>query len=142
MELTKTVQNPKKIERVWYLIDADNIILGRLSTKIATLLRGKDKAIFDPSRDCGDFVVVVNADKIKFSGKKFEQKKYYRHSGYPGGLKTQNLSDLFEKDPAKVLFMAVSGMISNTRLKKEILKRLKIYKGSEHKHQAQKLTIV
>jgi len=139
MNITRSAQNPNKIERVWYLVDAKGKILGRIATAIARLLRGKDKPIYDPARACGDFVVVINSKEIKFTGKKLEQKQYYRHSGYIGGLKSQTLAELFQKDPSRVLLLAVSGMIPNNRLKKEILKRLKIYSGSEHKHQAQKL---
>lgn len=139
MKLTKTVQNPKKIQRSWYLVDANGKILGRLATKIVNLLRGKDKPIFDPSRDCGDYVVVINSNQIKFTGRKLEQKTYYRHSGYPGGLKSKTLAELFKADSTQVLFLAVKGMIPSNRLKKGILKRLKIYKDSKHKHEAQQL---
>lgn len=114
------------MERTTYTIDATDRILGRLATEIATLLRGKHKEDFVPNKDAGDFVVVKNFSKIKITGKKMEQKKYYRHSGYPGGLKEIVLSQLFKKDPVQVLRGAVWGMMPKNRLRKEQIKRLKV----------------
>jgi large subunit ribosomal protein L13 len=116
----------KKINRKIHKIDVTNQPLGRVATQTATLLRGKHKPEFEPHMDCGDFVEISNIDKIKFSGKKLEQKKYYHYSGYPGGLKETSLEDLFKKNPAAVLKKAVRGMLPNNRLRKNMLKRLKI----------------
>ena len=138
MKLTALANN-QKTERDWYLINAEKLILGRLATRIAELLLGKHKTNFDPSRDRGDFVVVINIAKIKITGNKVEQKKYYRHSGYPGGIKERSLKAMLENDPTQVLTFAVRGMIPKNRLQKVRMKRLKLYADAEHKHQAQKL---
>jgi large subunit ribosomal protein L13 len=116
----------KKIERKTHIIDATNQFLGRLASKIANLLMGKEKSNFDYSRDTGDFVIVKNASKIKFTGKKLKNKKYYSHSGYLGGLKEKRLIEIFQKDPAKVLKMAVFGMLPKNKLRKQRMRRLKI----------------
>jgi len=123
--------------RKWYLIDAKGKILGRLATKIAVILRGKDKTIFSPHIDCGDHVVVINADQIKLTGQKWDQKKYYRHSGYPGALKTTTAKEMREKKPENLLAEAVKGMIPRNRLRTHVLSKLKIYAGEDHKHSAQ-----
>lgn len=138
MKLTKINTNPKT-DRVWHLIDAEKIVLGRLATRIATILLGKHRVDYDPTRDRGDFVVITNILKIKFTGNKLEQKQYYKHSGYPGGLKSKNLKEIWSKDPKQVIIKAVSGMIPKNRLYKARLKRLKIYLDDKHKHQAQQL---
>jgi len=114
------------MERKTYIIDATDQPLGRLASRIALLLRGKNKSAWVPNKDMGDFVVVKNIEKLKFTGKKFEQKIYYRHSGYPGGLKEQKLKELFEKNPAQVLRNAVLGMLPKNKLRKQQIKRLKI----------------
>lgn len=134
--------SPKKqdIDRKWYIVDAKDQTLGRIAVKIAVKLRGKDKPLFAPHVDCGDFVVVINAEKIKVTGDKMESKKYYRHSGYPGGLKTTPLKDLMVKKPTEALKKAIAGMIPANRLKKNILAKLKIYAGDEHPHEAQEPT--
>ncbi len=123
--------------RQWYIVDAENQILGRLSSVIATKLRGKDKPYFTPHIDNGDFIVVVNAEKIKVTGTKMKDKKYYRHSGYPGGLKETNLKTLLEKKPETVIYQAVKGMLPKNRLGRAQLKKLKIYSGPDHPHRAQ-----
>jgi large subunit ribosomal protein L13 len=131
---------PKKEEIVkkWWLIDADGRTLGRLATEVATLLRGKRKPEFTPFIDCGDFVVVVNAEKINVTGKKIEQKKYYSHSGYPGGIKVKTLEELLETKPEEVVRKAVWGMIPKGKLGRAVYKKLKVYKGPDHPHEAQK----
>lgn len=123
--------------RQWYIVDAENQILGRLSSVIATKLRGKDKPDFTPHIDNGDFIVVVNAEKIKVTGTKMRDKKYYRHSGYPGGLKETNLKTLLEKKPETAIYQAVKGMLPKNRLGRAQLKKLKIYSGPDHPHRAQ-----
>ena len=128
----------EEIEKKWWLIDADGKILGRLATEVATLLRGKRKPEFTPFIDCGDFVVIVNAEKINVTGKKMEQKKYYSHSGYPGGLKVNTLEELLDKKPEEVIRKAVWGMIPKGKLGRAVYKKLKVYKGPEHPHDAQK----
>ncbi len=131
---------PKKdeIEKKWWLIDADGKVLGRLATEIAVLLRGKKNPKYVDFMDSGDFVIVVNAEKIKVTGKKIEQKKYYSHSGYPGGLKEKTLKELLEKKPEEVIRKAVWGMIPKNKLGRAVHKKLKVYKGPDHPHQAQK----
>jgi len=133
---------PKKeeIEKKWWLIDADGRTLGRLATEIAILLRGKRKPEFAPFLDCGDFVVVINAEKITLTGKKLEQKKYYSHSGYPGGLKVKTLKEVIENKPEEVIRKAVWGMIPKGKLGRAVYKKLKVYKGPDHPHEAQKHT--
>ena len=130
-------KKPDMQQQKWYIIDAENQTLGKLSTKIANILRGKDKAIFTPHMDCGDMVVVINAEKVAVTGNKEEQKMYYRHSGYPGGLKQRSLGEQREKNPTKILEVAVKGMLPKNRLNKDFMRKLKIYPGSEHPHTAQ-----
>lgn len=127
----------EEIERSWHLIDLDGQTVGRVATQIATLLRGKHKPIFTPHVDCGDFVVCVNADKLVFTGNKAEQKQYYRHSGYPGGLKSITAKELLEKRPEDVITYAVRGMLPKGPLGRQIRKKLKVYAGPEHPHEAQ-----
>jgi len=121
----------------WVIVDASDKVLGRLASKIADKLRGKDKPIFTPHVDCGDFVVVVNAEKIKVTGNKFEDKKYYTHSLYPGGLKTKTFKDMNATKPEKIIELAVKGMLPKNKLSNQIIKKLKIYAGSDHPHEAQ-----
>ena len=125
------------VDRKWHLVDLEGQTVGRAASQIATLLRGKHKPIFTPHLDCGDFVVCVNADKIEFSGNKLRDKVYRRHSLYPGGLKEISAGELMERAPEKVIEFAVQGMLPKNKLGKKILKKLKVYAGSEHPHQAQ-----
>jgi large subunit ribosomal protein L13 len=131
------VARPRTVERKWHLIDADGQTLGRLATEIARLLRGKNKPQYTPHIDTGDFVVVVNAEKVIVTGKKAEQKVYYRHTGYPGGLKQTSYEAMLERKPTEILRRAVRGMMPKTRLGRQQLKKLKIYAGPEHPHEAQ-----
>jgi len=126
-----------EIKREWYLVDAEGKTLGRLASEIAKILRGKHKPIYTPHLDCGDYVIVINADKIRVTGKKLDQKIYYRHSGYPGGLKSISLRDQLKKHPTRVLRAAVWGMLPHNRLGRAMIKKLKVYAGDSHPHQAQ-----
>jgi large subunit ribosomal protein L13 len=128
---------PGEVQRRWYLVDAEGQILGRLATRIADTLRGKDKPEYTPHVDTGDFVVVVNAEKIRVTGKKLDEKMYYRHSGYPGGLRERPLREQLERRPTEVLRLAVKGMLPRNRLSRAQLTKLKIYAGPEHPHEAQ-----
>ena len=130
------------IEYKWYLVDAKDAVLGRLAVKIAVCLRGKNKAIFTPNVDTGDFVVVMNAEKVRTTGKKLDDKIYYHHSGYPGGIKAMTLRERLSKEPQKVISDAVWGMLPKNRLGRAMLKKLKVYKGSSHPHAAQKPEIL
>jgi len=131
---------PKKeeYEAKWYLIDAQGKALGRLSATIATILTGKNKPSYTPFLDMGNFVIVINASKVKLTGKKLKQKVYYRHSGYPGGLKATRAEKLMAKAPERVIKLAVWGMLPKNKLGRALLKKLKVYAGSEHPHEAQK----
>lgn len=122
----------------WYVIDAEGQILGRLATQIAQILRGKHKPTFTPHLNCGDFVIVVNAAKIEVTGKRLDQKMYYRHSQYPGGLKSESLRQMLDRHPERVIQHAVKGMLPHNRLGDDMLDRLKVYGGPDHPHQAQK----
>jgi large subunit ribosomal protein L13 len=128
---------PRELEQTWYLVDAEGKTLGRLATQIADLLRGKGKPQYTPHVDSGDFVVVVNAEKVRVTGNKLEQKRYYRHSGYPGGLRERTLAEQLERRPEDVLRRAVKGMLPRNRLAARQLVKLKIYAGPEHPHAAQ-----
>lgn len=127
-----------EIQRGWYVIDADGLVLGRLATEVARLLRGKHKAIFSPHLDTGDHVVVINADKVVLTAEKAGKKQMYRHSGYPGGIKSQTYADLLERQPAEAVRRTVKGMLPKTRLGRAQLKKLKVYAGPTHPHSAQK----
>jgi len=127
---------PKDIERKWYLIDAKDQVLGRMSTRIADLLRGKSKPIYTPHMDTGDFVVVINAEKVIVTGKKAEQKEYQRYSGYPGGLKKIPYRRMMDTHPERIIEHAVRGMIPHNRLGRAMIKKLKVYAGSNHPHEA------
>jgi large subunit ribosomal protein L13 len=129
---------PQDRERNWYVVDAEGKTLGRLATQIADTLRGKRKPTYTPHVDVGDFVIVVNAEKITVTGKKREDKLYWRHSGYPGGIKSQTLGDLLERRPEEVIRRAVKGMLPRNRLGRQQLRKLKVYAGPDHPHQAQK----
>jgi large subunit ribosomal protein L13 len=128
---------PHEIERKWFVIDAQGQTLGRLATRVATVLRGKHKPIYTPHIDCGDYVIVVNAEKINVTGQKLDQKIYYRHSGYPGGLKQVTLRRQLQTHPERVIEAAVRGMLPKNRLGRKMFKKLKVYDGPDHPHQAQ-----
>ena len=125
------------VERKWHVVDAEGETLGRLASRIAPILRGKHKPIYSPSVDCGDYVVVVNAEKIDVTGRRLDQKTYYRHSQYPGGLKKLTLRQQLEKNPERVIATAVRGMLPKNKLGRRMFKKLKVYAGPEHPHQAQ-----
>ena len=126
-----------EVSRDWVVFDASDKILGRFATKIADKLRGKDKPTFTPHVDGGDFVVVINADKVKVTGNKAEQKKYYKHSLYPGGLKEKSYKEVLDSTPERIIENAVKGMLPKNKLGKSIIKKLKVYSGSEHPHESQ-----
>ena len=130
--------NPDTVERKWYVVDAEGATLGRLASQVASVLRGKNKPIFTPHIDCGDYVIVVNADKIKVTGKKLQQKIYYRHSEYVGGMKETTLKEMLAKKPEKVVELAVKGMLPKGPLGREMYTKLHVYAGPEHPHAAQK----
>lgn len=130
--------NPQNVERKWYVVDAAGKTLGRLATEVATLLRGKHKPIYTPHVDCGDYVIVINAEKIELTGDKWNKKLYYRHSGYPGGLKVRTAKDLRDKFPERLIELAVKGMLPHNRLGRKMYKKLFVYSGNEHPHAAQK----
>ncbi len=130
--------NPTKVERKWYVVDAEGQTLGRLSTEIANVLRGKKKPIYTPHADCGDYVIVVNAEKIKVTGKKLDQKIYYHHSEYVGGMKETNLKTMLEKHPERVIEHAVKGMLPKGPLGRSMYKKLFVFAGPDHDKQAQK----
>lgn len=129
---------PADIKREWYVVNAEGKTLGRLASGIASVLKGKHKVIYTPHLDCGDFVIVLNAGKIHVTGKKLDEKAYYHHSGYPGGMKKTILRDQLEKHPDRVIKAAVWGMLPKGRLGREMVKKLKVYKGTDHRHVAQK----
>ncbi len=129
---------PGEVEQKWWVIDADGKVLGRIATRIADMLRGKNKPTYTPHVDTGDFVVVVNAEKIRLTGNKTSQKKYYRHTEYPGGIKEITAGKLIEKHPEMLIQHAVKGMLPKNRLGRHLLKKLKVYAGPEHPHEAQK----
>lgn len=130
--------SPATIERKWYVVDATGYTLGRLASEVAKILRGKNKPIFTPFIDTGDYVIITNADKIKVTGKKLEQKIYYRHSDYVGGMKETTLKEMLNKKPEKVIELAVKGMLPKGPLGREMYKKLFVYTGPDHKHAAQK----
>ena len=132
------VAKPADIERKWYVIDANGQTLGRLATQVAMILRGKHKPTFTPHVDCGDNVIVINAGKVVLTGKKLEQKKYYRYSGYVGGLKETTARDMLEKKPELMVYEAIKGMMPKNSLGREMLTKLRVYKDAEHAHAAQK----
>jgi large subunit ribosomal protein L13 len=128
---------PADIQRAWHVIDADGLVLGRVATRVATLLRGKHKPIWSPHLDCGDHVIVVNVDKLDLGARKLADKRYHRHSGYPGGLTAESLEHLYERDPERVVRLAVRGMLPKGRLGRRMLKKLRVYAGPTHPHAAQ-----
>jgi len=135
---TTFIAKPAEIDRKWYVIDAEGLVLGRLASETAKILLGKTKPIFTPHVDTGDFVIIVNADKVVFTGNKLDQKVYRSHSGYTGGLKEKPLRTLFEKNPEDVVYRAVKGMLPKNVLGRQMFKKLKVYAGAEHNHEAQK----
>ncbi len=130
--------HPGDVEQKWYLVDATDKVFGRVASQVAAILRGKNKPEFTPNVDTGDFVIVVNADKLVFTGKKLNQKIYYKHSGYPGGLKETKYSDLMKNKPEFAFYEAVRRMLPKNKLGAQMLTKLRVYAGSEHKHEAQK----
>ena len=129
---------PGDVERQWHVIDATDVVLGRLASQTATLLRGKHKPIFAPHVDTGDFVIIINADKVALTGSKLQQKKAYHHSGYPGGLRSTSYTELMAKSPQRAVEKAIRGMLPKNSLARQQLSKLKVYAGAEHPHQAQK----
>ena len=127
----------EEVQRNWFVVDATDRVLGRVATKIADKIRGKDKPSFTPHTDGGDYVIVINAEKIKVTGSKFNNKIYYRHSLYPGGLKSQTFKELIEKNPERVIEEAVKGMLPKKKLGKSIIKKLKVFQGPNHDHESQ-----
>ncbi|WP_187647403.1 50S ribosomal protein L13 [Nitrosophilus labii] len=136
MKFTKVVK-PEEVKRDWIVIDAEGKTFGRVITEIATKLRGKHKPYYTPHVDCGDYVVVINASKVNVSGNKLQNKQYYRHTGYFGGVKSEKLEELLKKNPEKLFKLATRGMLPKTKLGRKMLKKLKVYAGSEHPHTAQ-----
>lgn len=140
MKKNKTIfAKNETVKRDWYVVDAADKILGRVATRVATYLRGKHKPIYSPQADCGDFVVVINAEKVRVSGKKSKQKTYFTHSGYPGGAKTFTFEKMMEKNPEKVVRLSIAGMLPKNRLGRKMIKKLKIYPGAEHPHQVKNI---
>ena len=135
--MSTTIVNSNEVQREWFVIDADGQTIGRLATRIATVLRGKHKATFTPHVDGGDYVIVLNADKIVFTGKKLDQKNYYKYSGYMGGLRSWTARELLNTYPERIVESAVKGMLPKNRLARQMIKKLKIYSGTEHPHGAQ-----
>lgn len=137
------VMKPKDQQRKWYLVDAKDLVLGRLAVDLSNIIRGKNKAFFSPHMDCGDYVVVINADKVRLTGNKYLDKKYYYHTGYVGGIVERNPKQIFEgKNPEKVLFKAVERMMTRNSLSANVLSKLKIYAGDKHPHEAQNPQII
>ena len=130
--------SPATIDRKWYVVDATDMVLGRLASEVAKVLRGKNKAIFTPHMDCGDYVIIINADKVKVTGKKMDQKIYYHHSDYVGGMKETTLREMMAKKPEKVIELAVKGMLPKGPLGRQMYSKLHVYAGPEHNQQAQK----
>lgn len=135
--MTTYMAKPDEVDKKWYVVDAEGKTLGRLASRIATVLRGKHKPEYTPHVDTGDFVIVVNSEKVTLTGNKWDQKIHYKHSQYPGGLKTKTYGELREKNPQEIIRHAVDGMVPNNKLGKKMMKKLKIYAGPDHPHQAQ-----
>jgi len=129
---------PNEIDRKWYVIDAEGKVLGRLASEVASILRGKNKPIYTPHVDTGDFVIIINADKVKLTGKKLDQKQYRYHTGYPGGLKSVPYRRIMNNNPEKAIQLAVKGMLPKNSLGRQMFRKLKVYSGPEHNHEAQK----
>lgn len=135
--MSTTLAKPATVEREWFVVDATDETVGRLATRIATVLRGKHKPTYTPHVDCGDYVVVLNADKVRFTGRKLDQKFYYNYSGHPGGLRARSARQVLDQEPTHVLHHAVKGMLPKNRLARQMIAKLKVYAGSEHPHAAQ-----
>ncbi|MBZ0179581.1 MAG: 50S ribosomal protein L13 [Melioribacteraceae bacterium] len=140
-KLTKFIK-PEDANRKWYVVDATDQVLGRLAANVASVIRGKRKAVFTPNMDAGDFVIVVNADKIRMTGKRPLQKSYFSHSGYPGGVKIKSFAQMMDKNPEAVIEKAVKGMLPKNRLGRKLIKKLKVYTGENHPHSAQQPEIL
>ena len=136
------MQTKETVERNWYVIDAANLPLGRVATKAASMLRGKHKTTYTPHVDCGDYIIIINADKVKLTGNKLNDKMYYDHSGFPGGLRERNAKTMLESYPTEMVERAVKGMLPNGPLGRQMFKKLFVYAGPEHNHAAQKPTVV
>lgn len=136
------MQKKETVERNWYVIDATDIALGRLATKAATMLRGKQKATYTPHIDCGDYIIITNASKVKLTGDKLNKKLYYNHSGYTGGLRTRTAKEMVSKYPVEMVETAIRGMLPNGRLGRQMYKKLFVYEGETHPHMAQKPVVV
>lgn len=136
------MQKKETVERNWYVIDATDIVLGRLATKAATMLRGKHKATYTPHIDCGDYIIITNASKVKLTGDKLNKKLYYNHSGYTGGLRTRTAKEMVSKYPVEMVETAIRGMLPNGRLGRQMYKKLFVYEGETHPHMAQKPVVV
>ena len=136
--MTSFIAKPQEVEHKWYVIDAEGQTLGRLASEVASILRGKKKPIFTPHVDCGDYVIVINAEKVAVTGKKRKEKIYKRHTGYPGGLREMTFEEMLEKHPTEAVRHAVKGMMPKGRLGRQMLKKLKVYAGPEYEHAAQK----
>lgn len=136
------MQKKETVERNWYVIDATDIALGRLATKAASMLRGKHKATYTPHIDCGDYIIITNASKVKLTGDKLNKKLYYNHSGYTGGLRTRTAKEMISKYPVEMVETAIKGMLPNGRLGRQMYKKLFVYEGETHPHMAQKLVVV
>ena len=132
------MQKKETVERNWYVIDATDIVLGRLATKAASMLRGKHKATYTPHIDCGDYIIITNASKVKLTGDKLNKKLYYNHSGYTGGLRTRTAKEMISKYPVEMVETAIKGMLPNGRLGRQMYKKLFVYEGETHPHMAQK----
>lgn len=132
------IQKREDIERNWYVIDAEGVVLGRLASFAANRLRGKNKPTYTPNIDCGDYIIIINADKVKLTGDKLNKKLYYNHSGYPGGMRIRTAGEMLEKHPEEMVERAIKGMLPHNRLGRKQYKKLFVYKGSEHPHEAQK----
>ena len=135
--MSTSIAKKADLQKDWYVVDLEDKVLGRAATEIARILRGKHKPIFTPSVDTGDFVIVVNANKVRLTGNKLSQKTYYRHSGYPGGIKSVTAGKLLEQNPEEVIRKAVKGMLPKNKLGRQMFKKLKVYSSSDHPHQAQ-----
>lgn len=136
--MTTYMAKPDEVDKKWYVVDAEGKTLGRIASRIATVLRGKHKPEYTPHVDTGDFVIVVNSEKVKLTGNKWDQKIHYKHSQYPGGLKSKTYRELRDKNPQEIIRHAVDGMVPNNKLGKKMMKKLKLYAGPDHPHQAQK----
>ncbi|WP_342276145.1 50S ribosomal protein L13 [Spiroplasma endosymbiont of Nebria brevicollis] len=135
--MRQTTMNFKNIEKKWYVIDANGLVLGRLATKVAMILRGKNKPSFTPHLDCGDYIIIINANKIKLTGNKLQDKKYYNHSQFPGGLRTRNAQSMIAKNASELVEIAIKGMLPSTTLGRKQFTHLHVYNQDQHQHQAQ-----